>query len=245
MANILVTVCARRGSKGIPGKNIKEVGSRPLLSYTAAIALNFAHRHKADIGFSTDSESIRQVGRDCGLPDDYKRPAHLGNDIVGKPWVIRDLMLHCEKKHGKTYDYVIDLDVTSPLRTMSDIEKCLELMLANPEALTVFSVNPCGRNPYFNMVEEKETGFYGLVKNSPVTARQQAPKVYDINGSIYIYSRRSLMADEPRAVTPKTLVYVMDHICFDLDEPSDYDYLSYLLDSGKIKFNSEGFINND
>lgn len=232
---ILVTVCARGGSKGIPGKNIKEVGGKPLLAFTASIAREFAAKHGTDLAFSTDSEKILEVADACGLPTDYRRPAELGNDIVGKPVVIRDLMEFCEKKYHKTYDYVIDLDVTSPIRTLVDIEKCLEIMLNNPEALTSFSVNPCGRNPYFNMVEAKDNGFYGLVKQSDSTTRQGSPACYDINGSIYVYTRKSLDCPNPRAVTAKTLVYVMPHICFDLDEPSDYDYLSYLIDTGRLK----------
>lgn len=235
MSNILVTVCARGGSKGIPGKNIKEVGGRPLLAYTAGIARKFADIHGADLAMSTDSEAILSIAAACGLPTDYVRPAYLGNDTVGKPHVIKDLMLFCEKKYGKKYDYVIDLDVTSPIRTLEDINGCLALMLENSSALTVFSVNPCGRNPYFNMVEAKDNGFYGLVKQSDATTRQGSPKVYDINGSIYVYSRESLDCANPRAVTPRTLVYVMPHICFDLDEPADYDYLAYLLDTGKLK----------
>ena len=235
MSKILVTICARGGSKGIPGKNIKPVAGRPLLAYTADIAKEFASRYGADLAVSTDSEQILRVAAECGLPTDYMRPAELGNDVVGKPHVIKDLMLFYEKKNGYQYDYVIDLDVTSPIRTIEDIEGCLKLMEDNPDALTVFSVNPCGRNPYFNMVELKENGFYGLVKENKTTTRQGAPKVYDINGSVYVYSRASLMSEDPRAVTPRTLVYVMNHICFDLDEPADYDYLAFLLETGRLQ----------
>ena len=236
MPEILVTVCARGGSKGIPGKNIKLLGNQPLLAYTARAALQFARLHGCDVAFSTDSPDILEVAAQCGLPTDYRRPPELGNDIVGKPHVIKDLMLYCEHKNGKKYDYVIDLDVTSPLRTIADIEGCLRLMQENPDALTVFSVNPCGRNPYFNMVEAKPSGFYGLVKQHDTTTRQHAPKVYDINGSIYVYARAALDCPDPRAVTTRTLVYVMDHICFDLDEPSDYEYLAYLLAARKLPF---------
>ena len=245
MPNILVTVCARGGSKGIPGKNIKKVGGHPLLWYTAAVAVEFARKYGADLGFSTDSQEILSLGKEYGLPRDYRRPAELGNDVVGKPHVIKDLMLFNEAKHRKTYDYVIDLDVTSPVRTMRDIEECLSLMVETPEALTVFSVSPCHRNPYFNMVEAKSDGFYGLVKQSKVTARQQAPKVYDINGSIYVYAREALDCDDPRAVTERTKVYVMDHLCFDLDEPDDYNYLAYLLDTGKLKFSPQKGLTNE
>ncbi|MCM1291043.1 MAG: acylneuraminate cytidylyltransferase family protein [Prevotella sp.] len=234
--NCLVTVCARGGSKGIPGKNIKPVGGKPLLAYTAGIAKRFADKHGFDLAFSTDSDEIRKVGAEYGLPTDYVRPESLAGDVIGKPAAIFDLMKWAEKKYGKRYDYVLDLDVTSPIRTMEDIEKCLQTILSSPDAMTIFSVSPCGRNPYFNQVAERSDGYYGVATgDGNVTARQKAPKVYDINGSIYVYRRDALDCDFPKAISPKTLVYVMDHLCFDLDEPSDYDYLAYLLDTGKLK----------
>lgn len=235
MSNILLTICARGGSKGIPGKNIKPVGQHPLLWYTAMIAKRFADKHGAEIVVSTDSEEIKEVARQSGLCTDYTRPACLANDTCGKPEAIKDAMLYAEKKHSKVYDFVVDLDVTSPIRTLADVEECVRRMEECPEALTIFSVNPCGRNPYFNMVEEKENGFYGVVLGGKYKTRQSAPKVYDMNASIYVYRREVLLLETPRAVTDRSLVYVMDHICFDLDEPADYDYLAYLFDTGKIK----------
>lgn len=232
--NILITVCARGGSKGIPGKNIKPVGGRPLIAYTIDAALNFAKSLDAEVELSTDSEQIKAVAAECGLTTEYVRPDFLANDTCGKPEAIRDLMLYAEGRYGKRYDYVLDLDVTSPIRTQEDIRRCVEMIVANPEAKTIFSVSPCARNPYFNQVEEGEGGYCHVVIDGKYTARQSAPKVYDINGSIYVYRRDALDCDFPRAVTDRTLVYVMDHLCFDLDEPQDYDYLAYLLDTGRL-----------
>ncbi|MFS6554488.1 acylneuraminate cytidylyltransferase family protein, partial [Parabacteroides distasonis] len=109
---------------------------------------------------------------------------------------------------------------------------CVAMLEADPQALTVFSVSPCGRNPYFNQVQEKADGYYGVVLGGMYTSRQTAPKVYDMNASVYVYRREALMAEPPRAVTPRSLVYVMNHLCFDLDEPSDFDYLTWLVDTG-------------
>lgn len=234
MDNILITICARGGSKGIPGKNIKEVGGKPLIAYSIRAAKAFARQCGADIILSTDSDSIKETAAQCGLPTEYKRPDYLANDTIGKPHAIKAAMLHAESIHGKRYDYVIDLDVTSPIRTLDDIATCLDMIKADQDALTIFSVNPCARNPYFCMVQQKDSGYYGLVIDSKFTTRQSSPKVYDMNGSIYVYRRQALDCDDPRAVTPRSLIYVMDHICFDLDEPSDYDYLSYLVDTGRI-----------
>lgn len=235
--NILITVCGRGGSKGIPGKNVKPVGGRPLLAYTADTARKFADLHGCDVIVSTDSDEIRRVAADCGLPTDYVRPDYLANDTCGKPEAIKDAMLWAEKANGKRYDYVIDLDVTSPIRTIADIEACLAKIEADPEALTIFSVNPCGRNPYFCQVEQKDGGYYSVVcGNVKFKSRQSSPKVYDMNGSIYVYRREALDCDDPRAITPRSLIHEMDHLCFDLDEPQDFDYLSYLFDTGKISF---------
>lgn len=231
---ILITICARGGSKGIPGKNIKPVGGRPLLAYTIDVAKRIAERHGADIVLSTDSEEIRCVGRECGLSTDYERPATLADDTCSKCDAIKDAMLYAEKSYRKRYDCVVDLDVTSPIRTTDDVEESIALLESHPGALTVFSVNPCARNPYFNMVEEKGDGYYGVVLGGRYTTRQSAPKVYDMNASIYVYRREALDRENPRAVTDRSLAYVMDHICFDLDEPSDYDYLAFLLDTGRI-----------
>lgn len=234
MKNILITICARGGSKGIPGKNIKPVGGKPLLAYTIGTAKKLAAKYQADIVLSTDSDHIREVGRQYGVSTDYVRPDYLANDTCGKGDAIKDAMLYAEDALRKRYDFVVDLDVTSPIRTMEDVERCMEILDSDPDALTVFSVNPCARNPYFNMVEEKPGGYYGVVLGGIYTTRQSAPKVYDMNASIYVYRREALDVAMPKAVTGKSLVYVMDHICFDLDEPSDYDYLAFLIDTGRI-----------
>ncbi|MDE6715696.1 MAG: acylneuraminate cytidylyltransferase family protein [Muribaculaceae bacterium] len=234
MSNILITICARGGSKGIPGKNIKPVGGRPLLSYTVEVALKFAKKYNCELILSTDSAEILSVGEKCGVKTDYKRPDYLANDTCGKPDAIKDALIWAESKNQKQYDLVIDLDVTSPIRTLEDIEKSVEMLQQNEEALTIFSVNPCARNPYFNMVQQNPDGFYDVVLGGQYKTRQSAPKVYDMNASIYVYRREALMCDNPKAVTDRSIIYIMDHICFDLDEPADYDYLSYLIENKLI-----------
>lgn len=232
--NILITICARGGSKGIPGKNIIPICGRPLIAYTIDIAKAFAQKYGADIILSTDANEIKAVGKQYDVDSDYIRPSFLANDTCGKPDAIKDAMLWSEKKANKKYAIIIDLDVTSPIRTLHDVEECVKILLDNPSALTVFSVNHCARNPYFNMVEEKHNGFYSVVLGGKFTSRQSAPKVYDMNASIYAYRRSALDRESPKAVTDRSLIYVMDHICFDLDERSDYDYLTYLIESGKL-----------
>ncbi|HQJ91164.1 MAG TPA: acylneuraminate cytidylyltransferase family protein, partial [Paludibacteraceae bacterium] len=109
--NILITICARGGSKGIPGKNIKMLNSKPLIGYSIDLA-NQVKKHygSVDVELSTDSAEIKQVAESCGLKSDYVRPDYLANDTCGKVDAINDIVKYAEEKHGKVYDYVLDLD---------------------------------------------------------------------------------------------------------------------------------------
>ena len=236
--NILITICARGGSKGIPGKNIKMLNGKPLIGYTIDIAKRFQEKHgNVEIALSTDSEEIMQVAEQCGLHSDYKRPDSLGGDNVGKIDAIKDIVLYTEDAKGIKYDYVLDMDVTSPLRTMQDLEEAFALMEADSNAINLFSVSEAGRSPYFNQVEQKENGYYNKVKDAgTVLTRQSAPKVYDLNASFYIYRREFFDLGYRGAITDRSLIYLMNHTCFDLDHPIDFEIISFLLENSKLEF---------
>jgi CMP-N,N'-diacetyllegionaminic acid synthase len=237
--NILITICARGGSKGIPGKNIKLLCEKPLIQYTIELALKFKHKWNAKIALSTDDIEIKNISNALGVVTDYIRPDYLATDTAGKINTIKDLLLHEEALIGVSYDFVLDLDVTSPLRSIEDIERALELIVSNPEAMTLFSVNHASRSPYFNMVEADGNGFYSLVKTfgeEGLFRRQDAPKVYELNASFYWYRRCFFDTNYNSVITTKSLVYVMDHICFDLDHPIDFLFMEYLLKSEKLDF---------
>lgn len=236
--NILITICARGGSKGIPGKNIKLIAGKPLINYSLDVAKKLAEKYDAKIAVSTDDNAIKKAAEDCGIFTEYIRPDFLATDSAGKIDTIRDLVLYEESLTGNQYDYILDLDVTSPLRTFEDLEKAFEMIKAS-EAITLFSVNPAARNPYFNMVEEKGNGFYALVKTNPdgsVMTRQSAPKVYDLNASFYWYKRTFFDTGLKSPITDKSIVYVMPHICFDLDHPIDFSFMEFLLVNDKLDF---------
>jgi CMP-N,N'-diacetyllegionaminic acid synthase len=237
--NILVTICARGGSKGIPGKNIKLIAGKSLLAYSIDSTNRFPKKWNAKVALSTDDSEIKEVAAAHGVYTEYQRPDFLATDSAGKIDTIKDLLLYEETLVGNKYDYVLDLDVTSPLRTVEDIEKALELLIANTEAKNLFSVNNAARNPYFNMVEENSNGFYSLVKTNPdgsIMTRQSAPKVFDLNASFYWYRRSFFDSGFKTAITDKSLIYIMDHICFDLDHPVDFLFMEYLLQNKKLDF---------
>lgn len=231
---ILVTICGRGGSKGIPGKNIKELNGRPLIEYTIMHANSFAENKQADIALSTDDSEILNIANECGLKTDYKRPDYLATDKAGKIEVLNDVLLFYEDKKQKHYDVILDLDITSPLRTIKDLNEGLEKLLQNPDAINLFSVSKPHKNPYFNVVEVAEDGYVKLVKPSEVRSRQSAPKVYDMNASFYFYRSKFFKEGYKSAITPRSLFYLMDHICFDLDEPLDFDIMEYLLSKNKL-----------
>jgi CMP-N,N'-diacetyllegionaminic acid synthase len=236
MSNILISICARGGSKGIPGKNIKLIGGKPLIAYTIETAIKLQDKiGNCDIGLSTDSITILEEARKYGLETDYIRPIEMATDTAGKLDAIKDLLLYHETIKSKKYDYSIDMDVTSPLRTVDDVLKGLEILEQDLSAMNLFSVNKAHRNPYFNMVEEDGNGYYKLIKEGTFLTRQSAPKVYDLNASFYIF-RRAFFDNNCKTINGRTLIYEMPHICFDLDEPIDFEFMQYLLENNKLGF---------
>lgn len=238
--NILITLCARGGSKGIPGKNIKPLNGKPLIAYSIRVAQRFAEVYPSDITLSTDDADIKRVAEEWGLQTNYVRPAHLATDTAGKIDTIADVVKYEEESRGKQYDYVLDLDVTSPLRTLEDLEQSFKLIDGDDDAYNLFSVNPANKNPYFNMVEPQANGYFNLVKRAAdgsVMTRQSAPPVYDMNASFYFYKHIFFQSGLRSAITDRSLIYVMPHICFDLDHPIDFEFISFLLEQQKLDFN--------
>jgi CMP-N,N'-diacetyllegionaminic acid synthase len=237
--NILITICARGGSKGIPGKNIKPLAGKPVIEYSIEQAQKFIEKNGGTLVLSTDDQDIKDAAAKVGLETDYSRPAFLASDTAGKIDTIKDLVFYEEKKRGVKFDYVLDLDLTSPLRTIEDLEKGFSIISEDGNALTLFSVSPAERNPYFNMVELNSEGYYSLPKMNPdgsVLSRQSAPPVYDLNASFYWYKRSFFDTELKSPITNRSLIFCMDHLCFDMDNRIDFEVLEFLLTNNKIDF---------
>ncbi len=235
----LVTICARGGSKGIPGKNIKLINGKPLINYSLAVAEELSKEYDLDIFLSTDSDEIKSVVKTSSfskINTEYVRPDFLANDTAGKLDAIVDVYQFAEKTNNVNYDFVIDLDVTSPLRTVEDLAASIELLFKNHEALNLFSVSPATRNPYFNMVEEQENGFYELCKKGQFLTRQSAPRVFDLNASFYVFKKAFFAENHKTVITDRSLVYEVPHLCFDLDHNIDFEFMSFLLENKKLDF---------
>lgn len=233
---LLITICARGGSKGIPGKNIRPINGIPLIAYSISHAQQFAKKYNADITISTDSQDIKDVAKNYGIKSDYSRPESISLDTTGKIETIKHVLNFEEQFRNKRYDYLLDLDVTSPLRNLADLEKAFEIIQGDEEAVNLFSVNLANRNPYFNMVEQKDNGYYSLVKKGIFLSRQAAPIVYDLNASFYFYRRAFFDMENQSTITDQSLIYQMPHICFDLDHPIDIEFMEFLLVNNKLSF---------
>ena len=233
---ILITICARGESKGIPGKNIKLLNGKPLIAYSIEIAKNFSKLYNCDIVLSTDSNSIKNVAAEYGLISKYDRPIELSLDETGKIETLKHVIKYQESIASQNYDYIIDLDVTSPLRNIFDLESGLEILKQDQNAFNLYSVSMANRNPYFNIVEKKENGYFDVINKGLFFSRQQAPKVYDMNSSFYIYSKKFFQTNQITTTTSNSLIYLMPHICFDLDHPLDFDFMEFLFSNKKLDF---------
>jgi N-acylneuraminate cytidylyltransferase/CMP-N,N'-diacetyllegionaminic acid synthase len=188
---VLATICARGGSKGVPGKNLRSLLGKPLIAY--AIECARACPTVDRIVVSTDSDKIAAVAESCGAPVPFRRPSELASDTSPKIAAIRHAVTYLAEKEGYEADIIVDLDVGVPLRRPEDITACVVTLEGNPDLDAVVTVYDAERNPYFNMVEIRD-GRARLVKDAPapITRRQDAPKVYSVSPSVFAWRRGSL-----------------------------------------------------
>lgn len=228
---LLFTICGRAGSKGAKGKNVRMFLDKPIVDYTLKIYQLYLEKHVEDqivLALNTDSEELLEQVKRWNLPFIYvSRKEELAGDTAAKGDVIKDTMLEAEAKKGYQFDLVVDLDITSPLRTLADVEGTIAQVLENESCNFAYSVTDSRRSPYFNMVSKKENGFYDRVIAADYTARQQVPVCYDMNASIYAYAREYLlnMSVENR----RALIWTMhDSAVLDIDSDDDFELMELL-----------------
>ena len=223
--NFLFVIPARGGSKGIPGKNIKLFDNKPLIYYSIELARLFTSDE--NICVSTDSEEIAACVHKTGLEVPFLRPPELAGDDAGTHGVLQHAIAFYQRK-GRTYDALILLQPTSPFRKEVHLREAMAMY--KDELDMVVSVKESAANPYFNLFEEDSRGFLVLSKEgSRFNRRQDMPKVYEYNGSIYIVNIRSLLSVKSFAAFSSIRKYVMDEkYSVDLDTPDDWEYAEYL-----------------
>lgn len=228
MSNILCTICARGGSKGVKNKNIRDLVGKPMIAHTILQAKKsqlFKH-----IVISTDSDSIADASQLYGAEVFFKRDAQLASDTAGKLDVIKDTLLRSEKHYDKKFDYIIDLDATAPLRNVDDIVSSFKQFIDHDND-NLITAMPSRRSPYFNLVEVTSDGKVVLSKktNDAIKRRQDAPQCFDMNASIYIWKREILLSEDTIFLDKTGLYTMSEERSIDVDCELDFKIVEFLM----------------
>ena len=222
----LVIIPARGGSKGIPHKNIKELGGKPLLCYAIDAARIFTTDD--NICVSTDDDDIIQVAEKYGLKVPFKRPDYLATDNAGTNGVLLHA-LNFYEENGYHFDMIVLLQATSPFRRAEDIIEAAKLYDESIDMVT--SVMPAKCNPYYDGFEDNEEGLLTISKgDGTIERRQDAPCVWQQNGAVYVINPSQLRAKGLAGMT-RIRKYVMDEIhSVDLDNMLDWKIAEIMLE---------------
>lgn len=225
----LAVICARGGSKGVKGKNLRLLADKPLIAHTIQQA--------KDVGLfdwvaiSSDSKDILQAGLTWGADYAIDRPIDLSNDVAPKIPAIRHCADSIERLTDSRLGTIVDLDATAPLRNLDDIRNAIA-MLETSDAGNLVTGMTARRSPYFNLVELDENGHVHLSKPSDksVFRRQDAPKCFDLNASIYVWRRESLFSTCDSALNEDTIFFEMpEERSIDIDNETDFAFVEFMM----------------
>lgn len=216
---VLGLIPARGGSKGIPGKNVRLLGGRPLLAWTAEAAL--ASRRLSRVVLSTDDEAIAEAGRRCGLDVPFLRPAGLALDDTPTLPVVRHALETLEAA-GERFDAVCLLQPTSPFRRAADIDACVAMLEERGlDAVVSVLPVPAEHNPHW--VYFATGGLLRLAtgEDQPIPRRQELPPAFHRDGSVYVTRSAVVMAGS--LYGRRLGGYVMPEAGVNLDTPADWE----------------------
>lgn len=226
LTDTLFVITARGGSKGLPGKNIKDLCGKPLIAYSIDVARAFTDDE--NICVSTDSEEIKQVVEKYGLKVPFLRPDYLATDTATSS----DVLVHAVnfyKEQGREYKKLCLLQPTSPLRTVEDVQGAFDLYRDDIDIVTgmVKSHAPSILN------EENEDGFMVSVFNKNGLGRQYVREMYETNGAVYVMNVKSLLEKGMKGFSRK-VKYVMskDH-SVDIDDIIDFMLVETIMKNRK------------
>lgn len=225
----LYVIPARGGSKGIPHKNIKPLAGKPLIGYSIDVARQLAADD--DICLTTDDPDIAATAESMGLNVPFLRPASLATDTCGT----YEVLIHAldfYRDRGIDYDTLVLLQPTSPMRTADDVRAALALY--SPDIDMVVTVKEAASNPYYNCYETDNDGFLHISKgDGGYTRRQDAPKVWEYNGAVYVINVESLRRMPLSAFTRRRMSVMPAERSVDLDTPVDWLIAEKLIENSK------------
>lgn len=225
---VVALTCARGGSKGLPGKNVRTLAGKPLIAWAIESARS-VHRVTRTL-VSTDSPEIAAAARAAGAEVPFMRPAALARDDSPEWLVWRHALAWMKGTDGSYPDALIVVPATAPLRAQEDLERCLD-EFAKGDVDVVITVSEAHRSPYFNMVRENGDGTVGLVipLTSAVSRRQDAPSVYDITTVAYVSRPEFVMASNGMFEGRVRAVHVPAERALDIDTPLEFKMAECLI----------------
>ena len=221
-------IFARGGSKGLPGKNIRLLGSKPLIAWSIGHALSVKRIERVIV--STDSDEIAAVARQYGAEVPFIRPAELAGDNSPEWLAWRHALNYLVETTGKMPEVMVSVPATAPLRFSIDIENCLD-KYEKASADIIITVTDAHRNPFFNMVKTNLDGSVGLV-NPPqagISRRQDAPVVYDMATVCYVANPMFVMTHNATFEGRVMAVHVPAERAIDIDTLFDFQIAESLL----------------
>jgi CMP-N,N'-diacetyllegionaminic acid synthase len=227
--NVLTVIPARGGSKGVPGKNLRPIAGKPLVVYSVEAAL--AARTSGQVLVTSDSSEILKTAAVSERVTALRRPPELAQDTTPILPVYRHAVEEFERASGKTVDYMIGLEPTTPFRLAADIDGCLKKAVTDGADVLV-SVKATSENPYFVLVEPRanDPRWFEQSKKSAATRRQDAPPVFTINGAVYVFTRKALFEHDSLYQAARLGVYEMPwERSIDLDSESDFALAEFLV----------------
>ena len=227
-------IFARGGSKGVPGKNIRSLGGKPLLAHSIEIAQNINEISR--IFVSTDDQDIADVGIKYGA-EVINRPTKFAQDNSPE-WLAWLHAVEWLESKGELFDRFVSLPTTSPLRNKGDVIKCLNLL--DKQTDIVVTMTDTSRSPYFNMVS-KEDGYIKLLMESKegYSRRQDVPKVYDMTTVAYVTRPNFIKSNEKLFDGRVKAVLVPKERAIDIDDEVDFKMAEMLIKEKQGKVNAE------
>lgn len=226
MDRVLAIIPARGGSKGLPRKNIKKMNHKHLIGYTIEAAKKSKYVNRVIV--STDDEEIAKVSKRYGAEIPYLRPKELATDQSPTINTVLHAIKWLEQEERYVPDYILVLQCTSPLRNEKHIDEALEKLM-NSEYDALVSVCEVEENPYWTNIFEGDTLKYFIEAGKIITKRQDLPKIYAINGAIYIIKTQALIEFKSLEIDNIT-GYIMDkYSSIDIDTELDFNIAEMIL----------------
>ncbi|MBI6853131.1 acylneuraminate cytidylyltransferase family protein [Pseudomonas cichorii] len=223
MTGIYAFIFARGNSKGLPEKNIKRLGEKPLLAHSIDVARQVPAIQK--IFVSTDSLVIADVARQYGA-EVIERPCELATDEAPE-WLAWQHAIQHLVARGERFDLFVSLPATSPLRSSEDVQACIQ---AATDVDVVVTVTPASRSPFFNMLVRDEQGISSIVcSGENFHRRQDAPEVYDMTTVAYV-ARPQYILDNTKLFAGRVRsVVVPRERAVDIDDIYDFKMAEFFL----------------